>query len=396
MGGRIMAQRKKIAIVVQRYGEEVNGGAEQHVRRIAERLIEWYDISVITTTARELDWNSFYQEGETNLNGVSIYRFKCNKNTHKNPIGDAEMMKRMMSNEVDEKIVNNFIETKGPNSPDLIRFIEKNKDNYNAFLFVTYLFYQTVRGIPLVKEKAIFLPTAHDEPSVYFHDVYSQVFCNVKDILFNSYEEQQLVHRIYRNDNIRNMVVGEGVDTPEKLDSKAFKEKSNIKNYIIYVGRISRDKQCDILINYFNIYKKKNPSDLKLVMVGRSSIQTDNKDIYFTGFVSDQEKFDAIAGAKLLVMPSMYESLCMAVLEALSVGTPVVVNAKCAVIRGHCIRGNCGLYYRDYNEFEGCINYMIEKDKTREKMGKNGIKYVKDNYNWDMTINRINEIMEDY
>lgn len=391
-----MAQRKKIAIVVQRYGEEVNGGAEQHVRRIAERLIEWYDISVITTTARELDWNSFYQEGETNLNGVSIYRFKCNKNTHKNPIGDAEMMKRMMSNEVDEKIVNNFIETKGPNSPDLIRFIEKNKDNYNAFLFVTYLFYQTVRGIPLVKEKAIFLPTAHDEPSVYFHDVYSQVFCNVKDILFNSYEEQQLVHRIYRNDNIRNMVVGEGVDTPEKLDSKAFKEKSNIKNYIIYVGRISRDKQCDILINYFNIYKKKNPSDLKLVMVGRSSIQTDNKDIYFTGFVSDQEKFDAIAGAKLLVMPSMYESLCMAVLEALSVGTPVVVNAKCAVIRGHCIRGNCGLYYRDYNEFEGCINYMIEKDKTREKMGKNGIKYVKDNYNWDMTINRINEIMEDY
>lgn len=39
----------KIAIVVQRYGADINGGAELHARYVAERLARYADVRVLTT-----------------------------------------------------------------------------------------------------------------------------------------------------------------------------------------------------------------------------------------------------------------------------------------------------------------------------------------------------------
>ena len=55
--------RKKIAIVVQRYGNEVNGGAELHARQLAEQLNKQYNLEVLTTTALDYDpWENYYEE----------------------------------------------------------------------------------------------------------------------------------------------------------------------------------------------------------------------------------------------------------------------------------------------------------------------------------------------
>jgi len=50
----------------------------------------------------------------------------------------------------------------------------------------------------------------------------------------------------------------------------------------------------------------------------------------------------------------------MVVLEAMKLEKPVLVNGKCDVLRGHCVRSNGGLYYQNYYEFEGCVNYLLE------------------------------------
>ena len=52
-----------------------------------------------------------------------------------------------------------------------------------------------------------------------------------------------------------------------------------------------------------------------------------------------------------MVCPSPYESLSLLALEAMSVGTPVLVNARSEVLVEHCVRSNAGLYYSNKDEF---------------------------------------------
>ena len=77
---------KRIAIVNQRYGSEVNGGSEYYARLIAEHLNKYYNVEVLTTTARDYDtWDNYYDEGVEQINGVSICRF---------PVKHARNMRR--------------------------------------------------------------------------------------------------------------------------------------------------------------------------------------------------------------------------------------------------------------------------------------------------------------
>ena len=56
---------KKIAIIVQRYGQEVSGGGEFYAKALAEHLKERYDVTVLTTTSLEyMDWDQYYPSGE--------------------------------------------------------------------------------------------------------------------------------------------------------------------------------------------------------------------------------------------------------------------------------------------------------------------------------------------
>src|SRR6185369_4556856 len=77
------------------------------------------------------------------------------------------------------------------------------------------------------------------------------------------------------------------------------------------------------------------------------------------GFVSDEDKFDALAAADLLIMPSPYESLSMVALEAWALGKPVLANGRCDVLRGQCARSSGGLYYENFDEFAEAL-YALE------------------------------------
>jgi glycosyltransferase involved in cell wall biosynthesis len=109
----------------------------------------------------------------------------------------------------------------------------------------------------------------------------------------------------------------------------------------------------------------------------------EHPDIISLGFVSEQEKFNGIKSAKLLIMPSKYESLSMVLLEAWLCNTAVLVNGKCDVLKGQCIRGNAGLFFESYDEFEGCLDFLLSDDEVRNTLGKNGMKFVLQNYSWE-------------
>ena len=75
-----MARRLSLAIVVQRYGADINGGAELHARYIAEHLAPHADIHVLTTCARDyLTWRNELPPGSTEINGIPVERFPVSR-----------------------------------------------------------------------------------------------------------------------------------------------------------------------------------------------------------------------------------------------------------------------------------------------------------------------------
>ena len=112
------------------------------------------------------------------------------------------------------------------------------------------------------------------------------------------------------------------------------------------------------------------------------------------GFVDENDKFDGIAAAELLVLPSEYESMSMVVLEAMSVSTPVIVNGLCEVLKGHCIKSNGAFYYRNYFEFEGEINYIINNVNKVNVMCENAKKYVEENFRWNIIEEKLCRLIE--
>ena len=149
------------------------------------------------------------------------------------------------------------------------------------------------------------------------------------------------------------------------------------------------------MFKYFIEYKKRVKSDLKLVLMGKEVVPVPkHEDIISMGFVSDEDKFDGIQGAKALILPSKYESLSISVLEAMTLSVPVIVNGICDVLKGHCVKSNAGLYYRNYYEFETCLEYLLEHPAEYEIMCKNAARYVKDNFQWPDIMAKFDRLIE--
>ena len=100
--------------------------------------------------------------------------------------------------------------------------------------------------------------------------------------------------------------------------------------------------------------------------------------------MGDQDKFDVIAAAEALVMPSPLESLSMVALEAWALGRPVLANGRCDVLVGQCLRSNGGLFYQNGREFEAMLEALLDDPALAARMGHNGRAYYEAEYAWSV------------
>lgn len=390
---------KKIALVNQRYGLEVNGGSEYYTRLIAERLTDAFEVEVITTKAMDYtDWANRYTADEEDINGVHVRRFTVEKPRAKDfNEYNASYLRRVSEGDRDEAAEQVWFDKQGPYCPSAVDYIRAHKDDYDAFIFVTYLYYLTVMGMPEVAEKSIFIPTAHEEPFIRFK-LFEWLFPMPKAYVFLTDEEKALVQDLFpETKEIDCRVMGTGVEVPCKPDGEAFRRKFGItENYIVYVGRIDEGKDCPTLFKYFMEYKKRRPdSSLKLVLMGKAVCEIPkHQDIISLGFVSEEDKFSGISAAKALVLPSKFESLSISVLEAMTLSVPVIVNGVCEVLKGHCTKSNGGLYYMNYFEFEGILDYIFTHDKEYSSLCRNAAEYIEKNYRWDVIIDNFQKLID--
>ena len=171
---------------------------------------------------------------------------------------------------------------------------------------------------------------------------------------------------------------------PERTDPARFRRKFSINRpFAIYIGRIDENKGCKELFDYFQRYAAVFPRGLDLVLVGSAVMPVPKHPrIHHLGFLSDEDKFDALAASDLLIMPSYYESLSMVALEAWALGRPVLANGRCDVLKGQCIRSNAGLYYERYEEFVEALYSLESNGPLHARLGQNGRDYFRRHYAW--------------
>ena len=382
----------KIAFVVQRYGIEVSGGGELLCRQVAEQLSSDFEIEVLTTCAQDyITWENAYPPGRSIVNGIPVYRFPSVRTRE---AGFGKRSARLFGHPHTLQDEWEWLHAQGPVAPALLRYIADHHFEYDAFVFFTYIYYPTALGLRLVSDRALLVPTAHDEPPIYLN-IYQSLFHSPRAILYNTFEERQFLENLFGVEYIPGEVVGVGIDTPAHVDPAAFRRRYGVDTpYLVYVGRVSHSKNCAELLDYFVRYKADHPGPLTLLLVGRVEIHIpEREDIISVGFISDKDKFDAIAGAELLLMPSKLESLCIAFLEGLALGVPVLCNGASPVLRGHCLRSDAALYYLDYPEFEASLELLLSERRLRTLLGKRGKRYVRSNYTWERVLDKYRRLL---
>jgi len=382
-----------VAFVVQRYGLDINGGAELHCRWVAEHMARHWNVEVLTTRAHDyVTWADRYPAGMETINGITVRRFSVPR--PRNPERFGRLQNFILDREHAEKDELAWLEEEGPTSPDLLAFIRNHADDYDYFIFFSYRYWHSYWGIRTIPEKAILVPTAEHDPVIdlkFFRDL----FRLPRAFVYNSEEERAMIQTLSGNQAVPGLVVGVGTEVPSDADTGRFRKGHGIdKPYLLYLGRIDQNKGFPQLFQYFLRFKKETGSDIGLVLIGNSILPIpEHPDIFSLGFQPEQDKFDALAGAEALIMPSFYESLSMVTLEAWALGRPVLANARCEVLQGQCRRSNGGLFYENYPEFRESLKLLLASDKLRRRLGENGRRYFEANYTWDIIEGKYLEIV---
>lgn len=389
-----MSRQPRIAIITQRYGEEVNGGAELQARWIAEHLQQRAQVEVITTRAVDFTtWEDSYPAGTSVLNGVTVHRFGVDqpRNWERAQRQTASLVYSQHSVAQEEA----WIREQGPYSTALLDKIRDSADEFDAFIFFTYSYATTFFGLPLVADKAFLVPEAHDEPYLYF-PAYLPIFQSPRGIIYNTQPERAMVHRVTNNSDVPSDIAGVGVNVPGEASAARFRERFGVEGeFILYVGRIDEGKNVHQLIEYFGHFQEQTGAPVKLVLLGRSHIEIPEDDsILALGFVSEQEKFDAICAATVTVMPSIYESLSIIALESWLMQTPMLVNGRCEVLKYQCRQSNGGLYYHNYPEFRATLERLLGDEPLRQALGRQGKQFAEENYDWDVVIDKFMALLQ--
>lgn len=148
----------------------------------------------------------------------------------------------------------------------------------------------------------------------------------------SNFSKRRILHHFKTSKPIE--VCYNGINLPSFISNINFDNRS--ASYFLFIGNIKPHKGIDVLIKAFKKYKEKTSNPNKLYIVGnRDSFRTalklnnldiDQSDIIFTGFLDEESLIKLIKNATCLIQPSLYEGFGIPPLEAMSLGTPVIVS----------------------------------------------------------------------
>ncbi|MGC8875166.1 MAG: glycosyltransferase family 4 protein [Chloroflexia bacterium] len=382
---------RRLILITTWYGPDTVGGAENLCRRLAEELHRsGCPVEVWSTTSRgyTFPWfDPYYPPGLQEWNGVPVRRFPVAR-WNECPFWDERLDLLYHLPVFPPEEVHHLLEM--PQSDGLFRAIADDAEAF--FVFFIYSHNLTFWGAQIAPERSFLLPCLHDEPYAY-HAATAWLMAHVPWLVCLSEPERALALGLYRIPPEQAFLIGVGIDTDAVGDASRFRSRYGIEEpFLLYVGRRDIPKGVPWLVEYFCRYRRRRKAALRLLLAGPGDVEVPDEEaeaVVDLGLLSEADKHDACAAATLLVQPSPIESFSIVLMEAWLQGTPVLVNGHCAVTTHHCRQSNGGLYYRDYAEFEACLDYLLERPALRERMGACGRAYVLRHHTWPAVIERL-------
>ena len=398
---------KRVAVVTPWFGKDLLGGAEQQAYQIALRLSQrGHAVTVLTTCCRSFhhDWSiNHLPQGETNEHGINVLRFPVdprdsaafealNSELLSFPLSSMRTaIGRLTSSDLDVFTRDNI------NSSALIKHLSSVQADFDAVIFIPYMFGVIVQGLPVVADRAFLQPCLHDETYAYLPQI-QNLFRVAKRLLFNSAGELQLANRIYGPGILlRSTVVGEGVEAPVSTNAGQLPPSLQDSSFVLYLGRRDVTKNVHLLVEAFWRFKAQHPrSNTKLVLAGPGSGSWDDpaNGLVDLGLVSESEKLALLRSCLALFQPSKNESYSRVMMEAWQHGRPVVVNAACLPTSQATEESNGGWLAStesDWAEMFAKIGSMPEEQLNQT--GRRGATYAAAYGDWDNVIDRYEAVL---
>lgn len=182
--------------------------------------------------------------------------------------------------------------------------------------------------------------------------------------------------------------------------------KDRENNLILFVGRFERRKGIHVLLNSLDFLK----TTINLLIIGPhsndeyskeilSQIDRENKKgkhrIIYAGSVSIDNLVDCLQKSSIFICPSLSESFGIVNVEAMSCGTPVIASGI-EGIRDIIESGKSGILVppNDPIELAEAIQFLLDNEDIRIKLGAEGRKKVEREFSWDVIAKRLCGIYE--
>lgn len=172
---------------------------------------------------------------------------------------------------------------------------------------------------------------------------------------------------------------------------------------VLYVGRLVKEKNIEVLLNAWKICESKNPN-LNLVIVGdgkqrcfleKFSNDLNLKNVQFMGRKKYDEIFEYYAKAHLFILPSYEEAYGAVVNEAISAGLPIIISDRVGCRFETLEEGLNGFsfHHLDHTELASKILYVFEDEERWRKMSNKSIEIAKNFETFIISANIKNAIL---
>lgn len=176
--------------------------------------------------------------------------------------------------------------------------------------------------------------------------------------------------------------------------------KKQGKKLVLFLGRLSGMKGPDYFLTAAKRVLEYNP-DVKFIMIGKGDMDSYvrnmakelgiERDVIFAGFLQREDANEAFSSADLYVMPSVSEPFGLVALEAMKIGTPVIMSKQSGVAEAaqHVLKVD----YWDTDEMANKILSVVGYPALGQTLSQNAGAEVQ-NFTWDIAATKVNAVIE--
>jgi 1,2-diacylglycerol 3-alpha-glucosyltransferase len=381
----VLEQKKKLVIATDNFLPRWDGIA-RFLSEIIPRLYKNYDITVIAP-----DYGT-YEDPHIKLVKIPLMKFfkvgdfslpQFKKGTITKVIRDADIV---------------FSQTIGPIGGTAIKVAKHYKKPLVAFIHsIEWELVPRAMGTPFLKKYGQMLAK----------NVARKMYNRCNLLIMPTQGTSELF--LWNNIKTKSVIVHLGVDTKKFCPATAeqdsgIREQLGLSNDDIilgYHGRISREKDLITLLRAFTRLQQ-NDSKLKLLIVGDGIDSIKKQLASRQGVILTGAKNNPIPYLQIMdiyCMPSLTETTCLSVLEAMSCALPVV-STEVGFIKSYIRNGYNGLFFEKQNQYPLAkhIQRLVLDEKFRKTLGANARRTVVEQFSWDKTAHGIesalNELIE--